>query len=116
MQTVLGRGMKLNRTKQCRNCPWRKDSNLSKIPGYKRDKHAALKKTISDGSLNISTLNIMACHESTEEDSQHCIGWVANQVGGGNNIGLRIAMMRCDQAKDIETFGEQFKTFEEMFR
>jgi hypothetical protein len=57
----------------------------------------------------------MACHESTESTPEHCIGWVHNQLGVGNNIGLRIAMARGDFT-DIEVFGEQFETFEETLR
>lgn len=109
--------MELTRTKQCRNCPWRKDSDLSKISGYQLEQHHKLKSTIANkGELNIGKINIMACHESTESDSQHCIGWLSNQIGVGNNIGLRLAMSRCPQSGDIETFGDQFRTFEETIR
>jgi hypothetical protein len=108
--------MKPARTKQCRNCPWRKDSDLSKITGYSRDQHYGLESTIAkEGDFNIAKLKIMACHESTESTPEHCIGWVHNQLGVGNNIGLRIAMARGDFT-DIEVFGEQFKTFEETLR
>lgn len=52
----------------------------------------------------------MACHETHDA---HCIGWVVNQVGSGNNIGLRIRMMSCENYGSIKLQGEQHQTFEE---
>lgn len=52
----------------------------------------------------------MACHETHES---HCIGWLVNQLGPGNNIPMRLAMMSCENAKDLEVFGEQHETFED---
>lgn len=107
--------MEIIRTKQCGNCPWKKDSNLDKIPEYDRLKHLDLATTIAEpGSLD-SSFDTMGCHESFEGD-ELCVGWLVNQIGVGNNIPLRIRMMQCSNAKDLEVFGEQFQTFEEMLR
>lgn len=103
---------KLKRTKQCEKCPWRVGIDPRDIPnGYTEDKHRALAGTIAqpDGPL-MGPGKAMACHESHEA---HCIGWLVNQVGPGNNIGLRIQMMSCENAKFIMLRGEQHKTFEE---
>ena len=49
----------------------------------------------------------MACHDA------HCIGWLVNQVGPGNNIALRIRMMNCENAKEIKLRGGQHQRFED---
>ena len=107
--------MRLKRTKQCALCPWRKEVNPNDIPnGYSRDKHRALAKTIAkegDTSfLSSDKIHIMACHET---DDAHCIGWLMNQLGAGNNIALRIQMRECDNLGDVELRGEQHETFDE---
>ncbi len=86
---------KLTRTKQCANCPWKISSNLSQIPNYSSELHQNLQSTIPNLEpleqlkefLATGNLKIMACHESTENDKQHCIGWVYNQLIN-NNIPL----------------------------
>jgi hypothetical protein len=102
---------KLKRTTQCEKCPWRVDVDPFDIPnGYDPEKHAALIKTIAaPGSLR-DTGRAMACHET---DEAHCIGWLMNQIGPGNNIPLRIRMMSCENANKIRLRGEQHETFED---
>jgi len=109
---------KLKRTVQCAKCPWRVDTDPHEIPdGYCTTKHAALSKTIArKGELNIGgALMIMACHHSkdTGENAEHCVGWLHNQLGVGNNIGLRISMMNCENVKDLKLNGEQHERFED---
>jgi hypothetical protein len=55
----------------------------------------------------------MACHHSTDKRPQHCIGWLYNQLGEGNNIPLRFQMMYYENAREIQIKGEQHKTFED---
>jgi Family of unknown function (DUF6283) len=107
----------LKRTKQCRHCPWRKDVCVDDIPGYSPELHPKLKSTIA-GPMDWTgayrkRLNIMACHESPVGEETPCIGWVVNQIGPGNNIPLRIAMLACPESNEIETVGEQHEFFEE---
>lgn len=105
---------RLKRTKQCAKCPWRKDVDPYDIPdGYDVEKHKALACTIADpGSLaNIGgTMKVMACHET--EDA-HCVGWLMNQLGPGNNIAMRFAMLDCENSRDIKLVGEQHERFED---
>ena len=105
---------KLKRTKQCSKCPWRVDVDPHDIPdGYCETKHAALSSTISDGSIEDAfrgETHVMACHET--EDA-HCLGWLANQLGPGNNIGLRMRAMSCDNIADLELVGDQHQRFED---
>lgn len=105
---------KLSRTRQCAKCPWKVNTNPHDIPhGYSVKKHEGLSKTIAKpGALNIGmALNVMSCHEAAPEEQAYCIGWLHNQLGTGNNIGLRMAMRGCENIGDIELVGEQHETF-----
>lgn len=108
--------MKLKRTKQCAKCPWRKDVDPHDIPnGYSEEKHRALDDTIARPETALASvlsggIRIMACHETHDA---HCIGWLVNQLGDGNNIALRISMRNCENLNRIKTVGEQHETFEE---
>jgi len=109
----MGRTWRLNRTTQCTNCPWKVSSKVADIPNYQRDLHEKLGETIATGvRFGVGTLNIMACHDDHEN---HCIGWMRNQLGSGNNIALRIGMMSCENAREIKTIGKQHQSFAETF-
>jgi Family of unknown function (DUF6283) len=101
----------LKRTAQCKKCPWIAGVNPHEIPnGYSEEKHRALRKTIAEpGSLR-GTRSVMACHELQDA---HCIGWLMNQIGPGNNLGLRLQMLSCENASAIRLRGEQHETFDE---
>lgn len=106
---------KLKRTAQCVKCPWRVDVDPHEIPdGYSEDKHRALACTIAKpgdlAALFYGAVHAMACHET---DDAHCIGWLCNQLGPGNNIGLRIQMMSCENGKAIRLRGEQHESLED---
>ena len=103
---------RLKRVRQCDKCPWKVSTNPHDIPrGYTVEKHKALENTIAkDLCFGTGTLNVMHCHET---DDAHCIGWLKNQLGRGNNIPLRLTMMSCTNADKIETIGEQHECFED---
>ena len=105
---------KLKRTAQCPHCPWIVGVDPHDIPnGYSEDKHRALESTIARPASfeNIrGDFRAMACHEMHEA---HCVGWLVNQLGPGNNIGLQLRMMSCENAGSIRLRGEQHETFED---
>lgn len=108
----------LKRTVQCAKCPWKVSTNPHEIPGgYCEQKHHALASTIADRHNSLSSLGeelkVMACHHSTPGAEEHCIGWVHNQVGRGNNILLRLQMISCSNAHLIQVKGEQHAFFED---
>ena len=108
--------MKLKRTTQCSKCPWKIDTNPYEIPdGYCEIKHKDLQDTIAKDLSFGGPLRVMACHHSkdTGENAEHCVGWLNNQLGRGNNIGLRISMMRCENIKDLKVVGKQHERFED---
>lgn len=103
----------LKRTAQCNKCPWRKDVDPNEIPnGYTKEKHCNLELTIAkEGELNLTgNMHVMACHETHDA---HCIGWVHNQINQGNNIGLRMQILLCENAHKIRLKGEQHYLFED---
>jgi hypothetical protein len=51
----------------------------------------------------------MACHETHEEP---CVGWLAHQLGPGNNLGLRLAVSRGQISADVVVDGDQHPNFE----
>lgn len=103
---------KLKRVNQCAKCPWRVDVDPFEIPnGYSVDLHRELASTIAEpGSLR-STGRAFACHEHDPHEGVHCVGWLVNQLGEGNNLPLRIQMMSCENGRAIRVHGEQHRTF-----
>jgi hypothetical protein len=105
------------RTKQCKACPWRKDVVPDRdIPGgYCAARHAGLEATIAKpGELRLGgVMRMMACHESAVGKEVPCVGWLVHQLGPGNNIALRLQVMRDPRYHDLEVYGEQHETFED---
>ena len=112
--------MQLKRTKQCEKCPWRKDVDPLDIPGgYTVEKHHKLASIITApgdmGTIFAPTMQVMACHETTGGDEAHCLGWLMQQLGPGNNLGLRMSMRNCENIGDVELVGDQHETLEDTF-
>lgn len=105
---------KLTRTNQCAKCPWKCSTNPHDIPdGYSVNKHEKLSCTIQSGLQSIGQSTAMACHHSNGDDQMYCIGWLNNQLGVGNNIGLRLRFMHCENGNKIKVVGKQHQRFED---
>lgn len=100
---------------QCTKCPWKKSTNPLEIPGgYDEGKHKSLTSTIvGEGRFRPVEVQ-MACHESNPLDPFVCAGWLDNQLGVGNNLGLRLAAMR-GQVPQYHVEGEQHERLEDTF-
>ena len=97
--------------RQCVKCPWKVDTDPFDIPnGYCPSKHRGLSDTIARDLRFGGGLRIMACHET--EDTP-CAGWLVNQLGPGNNIALRLAVMSGAIDADVELVGDQHERFED---
>ncbi|MEY4520020.1 MAG: hypothetical protein RLZZ499_2620 [Cyanobacteriota bacterium] len=95
---------------QCAKCPWKVTTNPYDIPNnYSLQKHQDLECTIAQDLSITDQIKVMACHEAHEE---YCIGWLNNQLIN-NNISLRIQMLSCTNAEDIQVIGEQHAKFED---
>lgn len=112
--SIGAKGWALKRVNQCAKCPWRTDVDPFDIPdGYSVELHRNLRGTIAEpGSLR-STGRAFACHEHDASDEVHCVGWLVNQLGVGNNLPLRMQMLSCTNARAIRTHGPQHQTFED---
>jgi len=99
---------------QCAKCPWKVGVNPRAIPnGYSDKAHMALSSTIARDSLLSSNMKMMACHESKLGKEKPCVGWLHNQLGIGNNITLRFAVICGTVDADIEVVGPQHDRFED---
>ena len=106
--------MKLKRTRQCKKCPWKVSTDPHEIPhGYSEDLHRDLRRTIAERGSFRPTAAAMACHEHAPGDEAHCVGWLMHQLGPGNNIALRISMLRCENIGDVQLDGPQHESFED---
>lgn len=102
------------RRRQCAKCPWKKNANPTKIKNYKRGLHEALReKTIAEPGSMRGAPAMMACHESKMGSEYACVGWLANQLGPGNNLPLRLKVMMGAVDANFELVGEQHETFED---
>lgn len=107
-------GWKLKRVRQCEKCPWKVSTDPFDIPnGYSEDLHRTLASTIADPGCRIGTGRAMACHENPPGEEAHCIGWLMNQLGPGNNIPLRLRVMTCDNIGAVTLDGPQHARFED---
>ena len=100
---------------QCAKCPWKVGVDPFDIPGgYSAEKHCALESTIREGwrSFNSDSLRLMACHETAPGAEMPCAGWLAHQLGHGNNLALRLAALRGQIDARFELDGPQHATFE----
>ncbi len=101
--------------KQCAKCPWKVATDPNEIPGeYCETKHNDLRETIAEpGVMRLGGLRIMACHETPVGKEKPCVGWLDNQLGPGNNIGLRMAVLSGRIDTNYELDGEQHERFED---
>jgi len=99
--------------RQCAKCPWRKSTDPHDIPnGYSVKKHKALADTIATpGALSPGVpIRMMACHET---HSQACVGWLAHQLGPGNNLTLRLLVIQGRVDARFKLVGAQHERFED---
>lgn len=103
--------------KQCAKCPWRKSVNPRDIPnGYCEVKHRALRSTIAEpGALDLDQpMRAMACHETNALGGElPCVGWLVHQLGPGNNLPLRLRVIKGLVDGDVKTVGPQHSQFED---
>ena len=108
----------VSKRKQCKACPWKVTTDPGNdIPGHCRTQHERLENTIAEPAslafLAGGTLRLMACHEFKSGEEMPCVGWLAHQLGPGNNIALRMKAMSDRSLYDFELDGEQHKTLKD---
>lgn len=105
--------------KQCKSCPWRVDCVPDKdIPNYVPELARGLDCTIAKGPMqslatyNAGAMRMMACHYSEPGEEFPCAGWLENQLGVGNNIGVRL-LVSTGRLPSPVTDGEQHERYED---
>lgn len=101
--------------KQCPTCPWRIGCDpVTDIPNYDAERAAQLVDTIGHGLEEAlrPIRKIMACHYSKPGKEFACAGWLHNQLGAGNNIAVRVDMLRGRYPIPIVE-GEQHERYED---
>lgn len=100
------------RQKQCAKCPWKVGVDPRTIPnGYSEARHKALRRTIAEDE-SLRPTPAMACHDTPIGAERACVGWLHNQLGVGNNIALRLAVIVGQVDGDYELAGPQHATFD----
>lgn len=99
---------------QCKTCPWKVDCVPERdIPnGYSVELHENLRGTIQEGMSSFSCNRAMACHYAKADEKLPCAGWLHNQIGPGNNIGVRMAVL-TGRLPAPRVDGEQHETFDD---
>ena len=98
---------------QCKTCPWRVDADPFQIPNYSPEMHEALRNTIANcPRIPTGEQRAMACHYSKPGEEYACAGWLHNQLGPGNNIGVRIGVLTGRFPVPVVD-GEQHERFED---
>ncbi len=101
--------------RQCATCPWKVSTVPDRdIPNYSVDLHKGLDRTIQSGldSLFRSCKTAMACHYAKPGAEFVCAGWLHNQLGVGNNIAVRLAVV-TGQLPVPKVDGDQHDRFED---
>jgi len=102
--------------RQCKSCPWKVATVPDRdIPnGYSVRLHESLRCSIRSGldSLFGGPLRAMACHYSKPGKEFACAGWLHNQFGVGNNIGVRLAIA-TRKLPVPKVDGDQHESFED---
>jgi hypothetical protein len=100
--------------RQCVTCPWLASNSIFDIPGYDPDLHVRIMRTIATpGTVSIGRpVNKMLCHYSPEGENLLCAGWLANQLGAGHNIALRL-QKAAGKLPKFELIGEQRSMLQE---
>lgn len=109
------RGVTTTRRRPCKACPWKKSTVPERdiTGGYSTDLHGRLTCTIADPGTMTASFRMMACHETPPGEEQACAGWVANQLGPGNNLALRLRAMTDRSIGDFQLDGPQHERFED---
>jgi len=101
---------------QCATCPWKVTTVPDRdIPnGYRVEMHEALSVTIRTGldSLLRPSRTGMGCHYAKRGEEFVCAGWLHNQLGVGNNIAVRLAVI-SGKLPVPEVDGDQHERFED---
>jgi len=94
---------------QCATCPWRADVDPRDIPGGHG--HVVPEKLAVHTPSGVESLahdlRVATCHEAAIGAKLPCVGWLVHQLGPGNNLAVRVAVLRGSLDANVRTIGEQ---------
>lgn len=101
---------------QCKTCPWKKGADPHAIPRYDVRLHRELTSTIAEPGSAAGLggpLRLMACQYSGGEGREElpCVGWLAHQLGPGNNLALRLRALTDPSLGEFRVVGPQHTSF-----
>lgn len=98
--------------KQCASCPWKTSIDPDALPGkYGHVRRDAVARASASGTRSLRTDTPgMGCHVKRPGPVLPCVGWLVQQLGPGNNIGLRMQVAAGLVDGNVETVGPQRAT------
>lgn len=98
--------------KQCASCPWKRSVDPDSLPaGYGRVDRDAVTRASASGAASLrDRAPGMGCHVPRPGPVLPCVGWLAQQLGPGGDLGLRMAVVTGHVDANVETVGPQRAT------
>lgn len=94
--------------KQCKTCPWKASVVPSRdVPDYGPGIYDRMRSSSRSGieSMREATRIVMECHVGKRRN-RPCAGWLYYQIGDGNNLAMRLAVM-VGRLPNPQVSGEQ---------
>lgn len=93
------------RTETCAECPWLKDTPVSRFPP---ERYQQLRSTCEQGFNNL-----FACHKTAEGHETVCVGYLL--VDGLNNFRVRLAVIQGQyDPRKLKASGPLYASYREM--
>lgn len=102
----------LKTIKQCKGCPWKVSVDPPRdVPKYAEGIYDRMRASTRSGieSLSNRPYAAMACHNQRDGEQRPCAGWLHNQLGVGNNLGVRMRVA-AGKLPVPKVVGEQHET------
>ena len=100
--------------RQCKTCPWRVEVKPSRdVPNYDPGIYDRMRASLRTGVESIAekVRIVMECHNGKRGSDRACAGWLHHQLGVGNNLGVRLAVI-CGRLPAPRVVGEQHEDLE----
>jgi hypothetical protein len=99
---------------QCATCPWRVGIKPSRdVPDFDPGIYDRMRSSLREGVASMAEKKriVMECHNGKRGANRPCAGWLHHQLGVGNNLGVRLAVI-TERMPTPKVFGEQHEDLE----
>lgn len=100
--------------RQCKTCPWKTSVVPSRdVPNYDPGIYERMQASLRTGveSMTEKVRLVMECHNGKRGANRPCAGWLHHQLGVGNNLGVRLAVI-SGRMPAPKVVGEQHEDLE----